>query len=115
MNNFMAVRTTSWPRVLRSKVIPSIEVACTGVGTGVVDGVAIGSSRGTNSSGYSMSKRVVLVQGRYDMVCPPQTSWLLSKAMPHAEYTVVQDAGHSAMEPGLISALVSATEKFKAL
>ena len=56
-----------------------------------------------------------IVQGRYDMVCPPQTSWLLSKAMPHAEYTVVQDAGHSAMEPGLISALVSATEKFKAL
>lgn len=56
-----------------------------------------------------------IVQGRYDMVCPPQTSWLLSKAMPHAEYTVVQDAGHSAMEPGVISALVSATEKFKAL
>lgn len=56
-----------------------------------------------------------IVQGRYDMVCPPQTSWVLSKAMPHAEYTVVQDAGHSAMEPGVISALVSATEKFKAL
>jgi proline iminopeptidase len=56
-----------------------------------------------------------IVQGRYDMVCPPQTSWLLSKAMPHAEYKIVQDAGHSAMEPGVISALVSATEKFKAL
>ena len=56
-----------------------------------------------------------IIQGRYDMVCPPQTSWLLSKAMPHAEYTIVQDAGHSAMEPGVISALVSATEKFKAL
>jgi proline iminopeptidase len=35
--------------------------------------------------------------------------------MPHAEYTIVQDAGHSAMEPGVISALVSATEKFKTL
>lgn len=57
----------------------------------------------------------VIVQGRYDMVCPPQTAWLLSKAMPHAEYIVVQDAGHSAMEPGIISALVGATEKFKAL
>lgn len=57
----------------------------------------------------------VIVQGRYDMVCPPQTAWLLSKAMPHAEHIVVQDAGHSAMEPGVISALVSATEKFKAL
>lgn len=57
----------------------------------------------------------VIVQGRYDMVCPPQTAWLLSKAMPHAEYIIVQDAGHSAMEPGVISALVGATEKFKAL
>jgi proline iminopeptidase len=57
----------------------------------------------------------VIVQGRYDMVCPPETSWLLSKAMPHAEYIIIQDAGHSAMEPGIISALVGATEKFKAL
>jgi proline iminopeptidase len=57
----------------------------------------------------------VIVQGRYDMVCPPQTAWLLSKAMPHAEFHVIQDAGHSAMEPGVISALISATEKFKAL
>ncbi len=57
----------------------------------------------------------VIVQGRYDMVCPPQTAWLLSKAMPHATHIVVQDAGHSAMEPGVISALVGATEQFKAL
>jgi proline iminopeptidase len=57
----------------------------------------------------------VIVQGRYDMVCPPYTSWLLAQAMPHAEYIIVQDAGHSAMEPGVVSALVGATEKFKAL
>ena len=57
----------------------------------------------------------VIVQGRYDMVCPPQTAWLLSKAMPHAKFIIVQDAGHSAMEPGVISALVGATESFKAL
>ncbi len=57
----------------------------------------------------------VIVQGRYDMVCPPYTSWLLTQAMPHAEYIVVQDAGHSAMEPGIVSALIGATEKFKAL
>ncbi len=57
----------------------------------------------------------VIVQGRYDMVCPPQTAWLLSKAMPHAKHIVVQDAGHSAMEPGVISALVGATEQFKTL
>ncbi|KAG1647899.1 putative proline iminopeptidase [Nymphon striatum] len=47
----------------------------------------------------------VIVQGRYDMVCPPQTAWLLSRAMPHAKHIIVQDAGHSAMEPGVISAL----------
>lgn len=57
----------------------------------------------------------VIVQGRYDMVCPPQTAWLLSRAMPHAEHYVIQDAGHSAMEPGTTSALIAATEQFKAL
>lgn len=57
----------------------------------------------------------VIVQGRYDMVCPPQTSWLLSQAMPHAKYIIVQDAGHSSMEPGVVSALINATETFKAL
>ena len=57
----------------------------------------------------------VIVQGRYDMVCPPKTAWLLAQSMPHAEHIVVQDAGHSAMESGVISALVGATEKFKAL
>lgn len=54
-----------------------------------------------------------IIQGRYDMVCPPVTAWELKKAMPHAEFVMVSDAGHSAMEPGITSALVSATEKFK--
>lgn len=57
----------------------------------------------------------VIVQGRYDMVCPPTSAWELSRAMPHAEFYMIQDAGHSAMEPGVTSALVAATEKFKAL
>ncbi len=57
----------------------------------------------------------VIVQGRYDMVCPPATAWLLARSMPHAEFIMVQDAGHSAMEPGITSALIAATEKFKAL
>ncbi len=56
-----------------------------------------------------------IIQGRYDMVCPPVTAWELSRAMPHAEFHMVEDAGHSAMEPGITSALVAATEKFKAL
>lgn len=57
----------------------------------------------------------VIVQGRYDMVCPPKSAWELSRAMPHAEFHIIQDAGHSAMEPGVTSALVAATEKFKSL
>ena len=56
-----------------------------------------------------------IVQGRYDMVCPPQTAWELSQAMPHAEFIMVPDAGHSAMEPGITSALIAATEKYKHL
>lgn len=57
----------------------------------------------------------IIVQGRYDMVCPPQTAWALHQAMPHAQFTIVADAGHSAMEPGVTSALIAATETFKAL
>ena len=56
----------------------------------------------------------IIIQGRYDMVCPPQTAWALAQAMPHAEFIIVPDAGHSAMESGICSALVAATEKFKA-
>jgi proline iminopeptidase len=56
-----------------------------------------------------------IVQGRYDMVCPPQTAWELAQAMPHAKFTMVADAGHSAMESGIISALIAATEEFKSL
>ncbi len=55
----------------------------------------------------------IIVQGRYDMVCPPKSAWELSRAMPHAEFHIIQDAGHSAMEVGVTSALVAATEQFK--
>ena len=55
----------------------------------------------------------IIVQGRYDMVCPPETAWLLARKMPHADLILVPDAGHSAMEHGITTALVSATEKFK--
>ena len=54
-----------------------------------------------------------IVQGRYDMVCPIVTADELARAWPEADYTVVPDAGHSAMEPGIRSALVGATEDMK--
>lgn len=55
----------------------------------------------------------VIVQGRYDMICPIATADELSRAWPEADYVVVPDAGHSALEPGIRSALVAATESFK--
>ena len=55
----------------------------------------------------------VMVQGRYDAVCPIVTADDLHRAWPEAEYVVVPDAGHSAWEPGICAELVKATERFK--
>jgi proline iminopeptidase len=57
----------------------------------------------------------VIVQGRYDMICPVISADELARGWPRAEYVIVPDAGHSAMEPGIRRALVWATEKFKSL
>ena len=54
-----------------------------------------------------------VIQGRYDMVCPIMTADLLARAWPEARYVVVPDAGHSALEPGIRAALVTACERFK--
>jgi proline iminopeptidase len=55
----------------------------------------------------------VIVQGKYDLVCPIQSAWDLHLAWPEAKYVVVPDAGHAADETGISSALVEATEEFK--
>ncbi|NET85749.1 MAG: prolyl aminopeptidase [Moorea sp. SIO1F2] len=54
----------------------------------------------------------VIVQGRYDVVCPMVSAWELHRAWPEAELIVVPDAGHSMAEPGIRSALLEATDKF---
>jgi proline iminopeptidase len=54
-----------------------------------------------------------IVQGRYDMVCPIRSADELARAWPEAEFTIVRDAGHSAMEPGIREQLVLATERAK--
>jgi proline iminopeptidase len=54
----------------------------------------------------------VIVQGRYDVVCPAESAWNLSSAWPEAKLVIVPDAGHSAMEPGILHALVTATDMF---
>ena len=53
----------------------------------------------------------MIVQGRYDMPCPPVSAYELHKAWPKAEYLLIEEAGHSASEPGITSALVAATNK----
>jgi proline iminopeptidase len=55
----------------------------------------------------------IIVQGRYDMVCPIVSADELARAWPEAEYVVVPDAGHSAMETGIRARLVGATEKLR--
>ncbi len=56
-----------------------------------------------------------IIQGRYDMVCPAETAFELRAAWPEAEFVLVPDAGHSAFEPGILSALVRATNNFRAI
>lgn len=57
----------------------------------------------------------VIVQGRYDAVCPIVSADDLHRVWPEAEYRIIPDAGHSAWEPGICAALVRACEKFKKL
>lgn len=54
-----------------------------------------------------------IIQGRYDVVCPPHSAWRLHQAWPQASFEIIEDAGHAAFEPGTASALVAATEKFR--
>ena len=54
----------------------------------------------------------VIVQGRYDVVCPMRSAWDLHRAWPEAELVVVPDAGHSAFEPGIVAQLLKATDRF---
>jgi len=56
----------------------------------------------------------VIVQGRYDMICPMISAWDLSRAWPAGRLRIVPGAGHSAFEPGMRSALVAAVHQFRA-
>jgi proline iminopeptidase len=55
----------------------------------------------------------VIVQGRYDVVCPAMSAWDLHRAWPEADLVIVPDAGHHALEPGIVDALVTATDRFR--
>jgi proline iminopeptidase len=55
----------------------------------------------------------VIVQGRYDVVCPMETAWALHRAWPEADFRVAADAGHAATEPGNLHELIEATDRFR--
>jgi proline iminopeptidase len=54
----------------------------------------------------------VIVQGRYDVVCPPRSAWDLHRAFPEAELVIVPDAGHAMAEPGILTTLLEASDRF---
>jgi len=54
----------------------------------------------------------VIVQGRYDLCTPAVTAFELHRALPEAEFVLVDDAGHAYDEPGILDALISATDRF---
>jgi proline iminopeptidase len=56
----------------------------------------------------------VIVQGRYDIVCPMTSAWALHCAFPEADLRIVPDAGHAATEPGNVYELIMATDRFRA-
>ena len=54
----------------------------------------------------------VIVQGRYDVACPPQTAWDLHRVWPEAEFHMVEGAGHAFSQPGILHHLIEATDRF---
>jgi proline iminopeptidase len=55
----------------------------------------------------------VIVQGRYDVVCPAVSAWELHEAFPESELHIIPDAGHSISEKGITAALVDAMDRFR--
>ena len=54
----------------------------------------------------------MIVHGRYDVVTPLSSAWALNKAWPKAQLKIVPDAGHSSLEPGIVSELIKASDGF---
>ena len=55
---------------------------------------------------------MTIVQGRYDVICPVESAWKLHHACPNSALIIVQDAGHSSTEPGIVKALVGAADQY---
>lgn len=57
----------------------------------------------------------IIVQGRYDMVTPVRSAWDLSQAWPDADLRIIPTSGHATSEPGILTALVAATDEMRSL
>jgi len=55
----------------------------------------------------------IIVQGRYDLVCPMRSAWDLHKVLPQSKLIIIPDAGHNSREPGTLNALIEATDSFR--
>jgi proline iminopeptidase len=66
-----------------------------------------------NNMGRIAHLPAVIVQGRYDVICPPVTAWRLHQSWTGSVLQMIPDAGHGAMEQGISKALVAATEQFR--
>lgn len=53
-----------------------------------------------------------IVHGRYDMICPPDQAWQLSRHWPEAELDLIREGGHSAFDPAIVDALIRATQRW---
>jgi proline iminopeptidase len=108
-----------------STLFPSPETVAYFAGDGVALGLArieahyfinnifLGENALLENSGRLRDVPGVIVQGRYDMVCPLVSAHELHRAWPQAAYRIVPDAGHSAWEPGILGTLIEAAEHFK--
>lgn len=56
--------------------------------------------------------KIVIVQGRYDVVCPAESAWDLHRALPHSELHIIGDAGHSLAEVGITKKLIEYTDRW---
>ncbi len=56
--------------------------------------------------------KIVIVQGRYDVVCPAESAWDLHRALPHSELHIINDAGHSLAEVGITKKLIEYTDRW---
>ena len=53
----------------------------------------------------------IIVQGRYDMICPPSSAWRLAERWPSGELKMIRNAGHALSEPGISAELVRSMDR----